>query len=340
MSNANYWSDTLQRRFSRRARPRRTGAGATALAFAVACGGSDKSTTSSGEKASSVVTAMADETKTVKKGGIWKQRQSLDPPTMEPHTLINSGQYVGYVYATPLRIADGHMKPESGEILPEAFESWEISPDKLTLTAKVNRNNAFAPQAPVNGRPVEADDFMFSAERIKTVGSRRGEFFNEFSPSGVIKSMEAPDKNTLVFKLAFPYAPLLALLASTGPGSFYVAPKEARDPSVMDLRRQAIGSGAHYIVDQKPSIGWTHKRNPGFKQDKTGAPFDDAIELTILPEYASALSQFQAGNFYTFPAMRTEDILPLKKQAPEMEVRTTPFQNTNGVFRSASRHPR
>jgi hypothetical protein len=76
-----YWASTLDRRISRRA-ALAIGGTAAGAAFLAACGGGneDKQT---GDK-SSLVLKPQDETKTAKRGGIFKARNTLEPSTLDP----------------------------------------------------------------------------------------------------------------------------------------------------------------------------------------------------------------------------------------------------------------
>ena len=89
--------------------------------------------------------------------------------------VIAAGDFVGgpvdlYDWASAMheqgQVATQHnLLNNSCEIDGDIVESWEISPDKLTINAKVNPNAAFHPVAPVNGRAVDAND-MASRTRV------------------------------------------------------------------------------------------------------------------------------------------------------------------------------
>src|SRR5947207_221884 len=80
----------------------------------------------------------------------------------------------------------------------------------------------------------------FSFDRYASKGVNRTVLFNASSPEGPIASTEAPDAQTFVVKLSFPYAPLNSLL--TFPRNIVVIPKEAEGG--FDVRSEARGSGA------------------------------------------------------------------------------------------------
>jgi ABC-type transport system substrate-binding protein len=104
----------------------------------------------------------------------------------------------------------------------ELVDSWEFSPDNLTLTAKITHDVAFAPLPPVNGRRVDAHDVVFSWERYNAVSPRRGELANEANPAAPITSVEAIDDDTVVLKLAAPDSTLLAKLGGTFAATYFI----------------------------------------------------------------------------------------------------------------------
>src|SRR5688572_3855703 len=271
----NYWSKVSERRWSRRRALAVLGSTAAAAAFLAACGGDDDSDEDPGTKdASGLVTQPSDETKSLKRGGVLVNRTTSEPNTLEPHLF--PGNFTSQdIYSGLWLIKDGYLQHTTGEIEGDVVESWELSPDKLTITAKINQNAHFAPVAPVNGRAVDADDVVATWERHRTKSNQRSDFDNATNPAAPIVSMTAPDDKTVVIKLASPNAVVQARLSRATPGSMYIVPKEALDTNVLNLDRTAIGSGAYYISDFKPSVGLTLKKNPGFKQDKRDMPYMD-----------------------------------------------------------------
>ena len=75
--------------------------------------------------------------------------------------------FAWHAYSQLFRIKDGYMERSAGEIEGELVESWEVSPDKLTITAKLRRGVQYGPGAPVNSRYVDAQDVVYSWDRYK-----------------------------------------------------------------------------------------------------------------------------------------------------------------------------
>ncbi|HWO73593.1 MAG TPA: ABC transporter substrate-binding protein, partial [Dehalococcoidia bacterium] len=317
-----YWKSLTARRLSRRRALALTGAVAGAAGLLAACGGSNEG--DEARDASGLVTPPRDETKDVKRGGVLVNRTISEPNTLEPHLF--PGNFTAQdTYGGLWLIKDGHMKYTSGEIEGDVVESWEFSPDRLTITAKVNPNARFAPVAPVNGRPVDAQDVVATFQRHKSISNQRAEFANEINPNAPIVSVTATDTRTVVIKLNEPNAAITALLARGTPGSMFIVPKEALDQNVLNLARTAAGSGPWYITEYQFGIGYRYKRNPGFKDANQDIPYIDEINWPTVTEYASFLAQFRAGAIHLGVGVRAEDVLPTKRDLPQLELMETYF---------------
>jgi ABC-type transport system substrate-binding protein len=318
--SAGYWHKFSTTRLSRR---RGLALGATALgasALTWACGGAGSET----QDATSLVTQPKDETKSLKRGGTLVSRTTSEPNSLEPH-LFPGNFTAQQTYSGLWLIKDGYNTYTKGEIEGDVVESWEFSPDKLTLTAKINPNAHFAPVAPVNGRAVEAQDVVATFQRHKNVSNQRAEFANDINPQAPVVSVTATDSRTVVIKLNEPNAAITALLARGTPGSMFVVPKESLDPNVLNLARTSAGSGPWYISEHNFGIGHRFKRNPGFKQDKRELPYIDEINWPTVAEYAAFLAQFRAGSIHLATGIRAQDVLPAKKDIPELEIIPTYF---------------
>jgi peptide/nickel transport system substrate-binding protein len=319
-----YWDKLYQARLSRRRALTAMGGFSASSLLLVTCGGDgeDKSGAGTSKDVSGLVVKAVDEAKNARRGGTFKSRGTFEPSTLDPHQFPNNF-YVYHTYSNLWLIKDGVIEYSNGEVEGDLVESWEVSPDKLQITAKLTANARFAPVAPVNGRPVDARDVVASWERHKGSSNQRADFANEVNSSAPIVSMSASDDRTVVIKLAEPNAVVTARLSRATPGSMYIVPKEAADTNVLNLARTSIGSGPYYISDFTPSVGLTLKRNPGFKQDKRDLPYLDQLEYPTVQEYATFLAQFRAGSIYDAVGIRAEDILPTKKDVAALELMQT-----------------
>ena len=313
---ASYWDGIIRKRVSRRRALVATSGAAAAAALLAACGGDDGSSGDGGPKDSSGLLFNAvDETKQAKRGGTYIGLQGNAISSFDPHRIGAQGATAQRDYSQLFRISDGVLKNTDGTPQGDLAESWELSPDKLTLTIKLDQGAGFPPVPPVNGRMLDADDVLFSWERFKGIGNLRGDIVNEVSPGAPILSLTAPDKQTIVIKLAEPNVTIFTLLGHTGLGSFWVVPKEAGDTSKMDLARDSIGSGPYYMtVGNETELRF--KRNPNFKRAslKDGEPYIDEIFEPVMPVLATVSTQFRAGAIYEATNFPAHEIVGAKRE--------------------------
>jgi ABC-type transport system substrate-binding protein len=355
----NYWGRVLARRLSRRRALASTGGAAAASAFLIACGGDDDdgSTGSStgvpstgptgstatggsgptgstgggstgstgGSPSSGLVTAPLNETASAKSGGTMLGRATFEPRSHDPHQFPHSF-YTNATYSNLFRVSYGVEKYSDGEIEGDLVASWETSPDLLTITAKLNPDARFAPVAPIDGRPVDANDVAASWQRYIETSNQRADFASSVNPSAPISSIEAIDDGTIAIKLAAPNAVVTSRLARHTPGSMYIVPKEGLDPAVLDLQTTSVGSGPFYVSEHTPSVALKLKRNPGYTRDSRGFPFLDELHYPLVQEYSTFMSQFRAGNLHLGDGIAQEDIVLTKNDVPELEIMSTYFQ--------------
>jgi peptide/nickel transport system substrate-binding protein len=207
--HASYWSRYLGRRVSRRRMVAGSGGITAAAALLAACGGDDDSAgsagtgattsgTTSGSGPAGILHQAVDTSNAATRGGTWPGYISRDPLNFD---LLNfdpfTQPFANVVGSKLVRAKPGHMEDAALEILPDIAESWEFSPDKLTLTFKLNPaakwsplSSSFhsgAPQSIAN-RPFDADDVLFSWERFLATDTATGrdELANAIQPSAPV----------------------------------------------------------------------------------------------------------------------------------------------------------
>jgi peptide/nickel transport system substrate-binding protein len=305
-----YWQRITASRINRRRLLATAGAGTAAAAFLAACG-SEQAAKSNGDP-SGLLSQPVDETKNVKRGGTLvhagRPLTSLDP-------IGSSAIGINFrMYDTLWKKKGGYLESNKGDLTGSIFESWEVSPDKLQVTAKVTTKAHFVPDAPINGRTVDAHDVAYTWERYKKVGALRNEVANEVDPGAPVLSMTALDDRTVVIKLSEPDATLFGLLAQVRAGNFYVLPREAES---LDIRNRSVGSGPWMMKEWAPGRGAFLKRNPGYGQDHRGAdlPYMDEWHYPEMSETAVCIAQFKAGGIQTWTTfIPQEELLSMKRE--------------------------
>src|SRR6266545_2842489 len=238
---SSYWTTTLRGRTSRRRMLVATGAGATAAAFLAACGGGDGAGKKSGA-GGDLLSEPKDTTKTAKRGGIMKDRIHGDVATFDPFTPNNTLNAIeGMTNSSLVQFKPGYMKPSENELAPDLVESWEFSPDGLSVTMKVRSGVKFHNKPPVNGRALDIDDVVFSWKRFEAKSTSRAGVANSASPDAPVLSITAADSRTLVMKLKEPIIHALGLFIANQTGGMSILPKET--DSTFDIRGDIISTG-------------------------------------------------------------------------------------------------
>jgi peptide/nickel transport system substrate-binding protein len=311
----NYWARLLNERLTRRRALVASGAGAAAIAFTVACGGGDSG---GGEKkdASGLLTKPVDTTAKAKRGGVMFLSRNTNPGDFDPlagQGSMTSG-HTATVYSRLISHKVGkYPEPVDGSLEPDAATSWELSPDASQITLKL-RGMPFDQRAPTNGRAMNANDVKFSWDKFAAKQGLRGELANSVSPDSPIVGVQTPDAKTVVFKLAYPYAPIPELLAWHN----YIQIEPVEAEGGFDPRTDMRGSGAWLMEEYRPSQVMRLRRNPQwYEKDR---PYLDGVDWVIIPEYATALAQLRAGNLWEFVNLSPEDVIPTKRAVPQLQM--------------------
>ncbi|HXH21371.1 MAG TPA: ABC transporter substrate-binding protein [Dehalococcoidia bacterium] len=324
-----YWERMTKSRLSRR---RALGgaavAGAGAIALGVAgCGGGGESGTAGGD-ASGLLSQPVDSTSRAKPGGAVRDFRNEDITSMDALTN-NSFTRTGvsnYVYPRLLKFKVAKAPHRaSGENEGELADHYEITGDKLQLTFKLRQGLKWDPRSPTNGRPIDADDVVFSWDRFTRLSPLKGDIlYSESSPGVPVMSLKATDKSTVVAQLHHPDAAVLHLFASSV--ILPIMPREA--DGGFDPRGTARGYGPWMLSDYRPSQGLTFTKNPDYHVK--GRPFPDSWEVAIVPEYATRLAQFKAGNIWT-TVVTQDDVIQAKKDQPQTSLRQDDVYSSGGT---------
>ena len=189
-------------------------AGALGLGIA-ACGGDDTSSSSS----DTIIRGTTD------------QPVSYDPAGAYD---LPSYDVIYNVYQNLVQFPPGESKP-----VPEAAESCDFTND-TTFECKMRAGNKFS-----DGSPLTAEDVVFSFERNVKIADPNG----ASSLLANMKSVEAPDKNTVVFHLSEPDATWPSVLATA---SFAIVPSDVFPADKLQDSGSVIGSGRYTVAQFEP----------------------------------------------------------------------------------------
>jgi ABC-type transport system substrate-binding protein len=329
MRETNYWQRFTTHTVSRRRALAATGSAAAAAAFLAACGGGSSDGSSDAKKeGSSLLTKPVDTTSQAKAGGVLRHYATADITHFDAlaantASTVNLGSV--FAYNRLLKFKPGvYPNIADGSVEGEMAESYEVSPDKLTVTMKIRQGQKWDARAPTNGRVMDMEDVLFSYRKFARVNPSGANVDNSRNPKAPVESVTSPDARTLVIKLTRPDATAIGLFAATD--HLYILPREAEggfDPATV-----VRGNGPWQLLEYQPSVRFVWRRNPDYYMK--GRPFPETIERPIVTESAQRLAQFRAGNIYTdIVANSQESVIQLKRDTPKAVLQLPQSYPTN-----------
>ena len=185
-------------------------------------------------------------------------------------------------------------KAGTTELEPSLATSYEISPDGLTYTFKLNPKAKFT-----NGRKVVAADVKYSIERAvnpKTQGPGAGFFHSIVGADKVtdgsattMDGITAVDDETVKFTLTQPDATFLNVLALNFASA---VPKEVVEAEGADFGKKPVGSGAYMLKEWITGQHLVFVRNPDYFRQR---PNLDQFTIEIGQEPLVAILRLQKG---------------------------------------------
>lgn len=218
-----------------------------------------------------------------KPGGTFVHATNFQFTPADP-TVNNTGGTLIQFAPVYDRLLGYKMGPEAdttkAEIVPGLAESWERSPDGLSITFKLRANVKWQNKPPVGGRPFAAADVKYAYDRMKA-GGVAAPFF-----AGVT-SIDAVDPRTVKVTLD---KPLVDWLQITPPRrEAPVFPKETVDDG--SIAKTIIGTSA-FMVDRQETERMSFVRNP----DWWGTPpHIDGGEVRVMVDSAARIAALRTG---------------------------------------------
>src|SRR5712691_13211109 len=204
------------------------------------------------------------------KGGVLRVALAGDPPSLDMHQESTFLVTIPFstVYNTLLTF-DPHGYPK---IIGDLAKSWTVSDDKMTYTFTLHQGVKFHDDSELTAADVKAswDRIVFPPEGV--VSPRKSLF-------QAIKSIEAPDRDTVAFRLHYPSPSFLSMLAH--PANFIYAKKYLdQDPNY--YKKNAMGSGPFKLKQYVHGASLEVERNPHYW--KQGLPYLDGIKYFVITD--------------------------------------------------------
>ena len=155
---------------------------------------------------------------------------------------------------------------QGGKIVGDLAKSWDMANDGLTYTFKLHEGVKFH-----DGSPLTSVDVKASFDRIANPPT--GVVSLRKSAYSIVKSIDAPDPTTVIFRLSEVSASMLDVLASPF-NCIYSAAKIKDDPKFPEAN--ILGSGAYQFVEYVRGSHLTTKRFEGYFRQ--GLPYLDGYK--------------------------------------------------------------
>jgi peptide/nickel transport system substrate-binding protein len=264
---------------------------------------------------------------TPRRGGILLAAIAAEPPSLDPHqesTFANI-QLVAPFYSTLLQFDPFNFPKIIGDVATE----WKISPDGRTYTFKIRQGIRFHDGSPLTAADVKAsyDKIIFPPEGVRS--TRKTGY-------AAVERVEALDPETLVFKLKFPSASLLANLAS--PWNV-IYPKKYLDQDPNYFKTHVVGSGPFKFKSYVHGSTLEGERNPDyFVKDR---PYLDGFKFFISTETSVRASAIRSGRAYIeFRDLPLAEVEAIKKQlGDKVAVQQTAVTASWGIAVNQSAKP-
>ncbi|GAC1316811.1 MAG: ABC transporter substrate-binding protein [Chloroflexota bacterium] len=233
---------------------------------------------------------------------------SDDPPALDPYLNVSFRvqETAGFFYSRLLRSKKGPDIPAQAYIMEgDLAESWTAMADGKTWIFKLRPNAKWHNLAPLNGRPVTAEDVAWSFERFMQTSPQKSAF-------NQVSNVSVADPSTVQFTLKDVYAPFENLLGSP---VFWIVPKEVVDQDG-DLSRRVVGSGP-FIFDKFDSgVSISGKRNADYY--RPGEARVEAFVSLILPDTATQMAGLRAHEL-DYLEVPDQELPGLKRSNPEIQ---------------------
>jgi peptide/nickel transport system substrate-binding protein len=201
---------------------------------------------------------------TPKRGGILNFAVTAEPPNYDCHASQT------FALLHPVSPMFSYLvkydSSQGGKIVGDLAKSWEVAGDGLTYTFKLHEGVKFHDGSPLTSADVKASFDRIANPPTGVVSLRKSAF-------SVVKSIEAPDPTTVVFKLGQVSASMLDNMASPF-NCIFSAAKLKDDPKFPE--QNILGSGAYQFVEYVRGSHLTTKRFDGYFRQ--GLPYIDGYK--------------------------------------------------------------
>jgi peptide/nickel transport system substrate-binding protein len=262
-----------------------------------------------------------------RRGGVLAFEVSAEPPSFDAHreatfALIHPTR----PHYNLLVKFDPQNYPR---VVPDLAESWTASPDGLTYTFRVRPNVRFHDGSLLTSRDIKAsyDKIIFPTGDV--VSARKAVY-------EVVERVEAPDAQTVVFRLKWRSPSFLASVASPW-NWIYKAEILERDPHWYE--RNVMGTGPFKFAEYVRGSHWVGARNENYFVP--GRPYLDGYRALFIRSGAAQVNAIKSGQalveFRGFSPAQRDDIV--KTLGDRVRVQESSWLCNNTVVFNTRKRP-
>lgn len=196
---------------------------------------------------------------------------------------------------------------------PALAQSWTLSPDGRAYRFTLRPGVMFQ-----NGTPLTAADVVWSWNRlIGQAGWTCRNYFDGTAGAKVV-AVEAPDPQTVVYRLEKPNAMFLKQLANVQCGVLVSSPDSVGKDGTW---KTPIGTGPFQFKEWKRDQYITLKRFAGYRSSSAPAngysgarkAYVDAVKFQVIPDESATEAALETGAIDVLTGLPTEKIAAMKK---------------------------
>ena len=274
--------------------------------------------------AASVLAAGGMADAAVKRGGTLTLARPDDPLSLDPVIPSDNGS----IYALAQICESLLLADDTGKgLVPGLAESWEASPDGLTVTYKLRDGVKFS-----NGKPMTVDDAVFSLQRVSKPDTSYGFAFE------AVKSIEKADDSHLKITLKTPYATLNSVLSLFSAAVISKADFE-KDPK--GFGQKPVCTGPFMVDSYEHGSQLVLVPNPHYWQkgeDGKPLPYVDKAVLKYVPESNSRVLGLQNGDFDAITNVPFNQAAQVK-ELPGIKLEVSPSYRLDYVYLNTAKKP-
>lgn len=257
------------------------------------------------------------------KGGDLVVAMAVTLPTVDPHASTG----VATRYTSAHIFESVVTRGETGDIIPQLADSYEISEDATTYTFTLREGVNFH-----DGSVLDAGDVVASLQRMKDRGVDQGVM-------ALVDSIEKVDGLTVEVTMTEPHPSFLDGLSS--PRVIVgIMPEEIAGLTKEDFK--PVGTGPFKFVEWVPDSHIKLERFEDYSQQQDAAPSDgfggkrtvhvDTVTFRTIPEAGAQIAGLLTGDYHIADQVSPQDVPRLEASDEVSAVKVLPWYMVHQTF--------